>query len=454
MLDRRTFLAASASAVVGAPLSARASIAHHPASAKHVIFLYMTGAYSHVDTFDPKPRLIRDHDQAIGEGTEPDSGTAKRQQRILKAPLWKFRPNRHCGTEISDLFPHLREQMHHVALIRSMHADHNQHGEATLQIHTGSTATTMPGIGAWLSYALGTDNPNLPGHVVIAPELPYKATQPFDSSFLPPRHRGLRVVPGSKPIEHLSPITSADRQERELDLLRWINVRHLKRRGGADQQLAGRMETFEAAHGLQRTAPEVLDLTKESKATRNLYGIEEGDTTSYGAQCIMARRLIENGVRFVEIVDSVGNCQDNWDTAHRSMDLHADYAKIVDQPVAALIQDLQQRGLWDETLLVFCTEFGRTPWNQDGKPGAKNRAHHKSAFSCWLAGGGVRGGVVHGETDDIGNEIVANPVHVHDYHATILHLLGLDHEKLTYRYGGRDFRLTDVHGHVVKEILA
>jgi len=231
----------------------------------------MTGGYSHVDTFDPKPRLVRDHDEPIGQGKEPNSPTAANHTRYLKAPLWQFQPNRHCGTEVSDLFPHLRKQMHHVALIRSMHADHNQHGEATLQIHTGSTATTMPGIGAWLSYALGSENPNLPAHVVIAPELPYKATQPFDSSFLPPRHRGLRVVPGEEPIEHLTGMTPADLQARELELLRAVNTRHLEQRGGTDPRLAGRMATFRAARGLQETAPAALDLSRESRATRCLY---------------------------------------------------------------------------------------------------------------------------------------------------------------------------------------
>ncbi|MFT5494397.1 MAG: hypothetical protein ACI8V5_004801 [Limisphaerales bacterium] len=425
---------------------------HVPPRAKHVIVLYMSGGYSHVDTFDPKPRLTRDHDQSIGvEERAAVSGTPK-IERFLKAPLWDFKPNRHCGTEVSDLFPFIREQMHEAALIRSMHADHRDHGEATLQLHTGSTGFAMPSLGAWLSYGLGSFNPNLPSHVVISEHRPYSGAQIWDSNFLPSVHGGVLVKPGNDPIPHLKSRAPKRLQDLELGLLQSLNQRHLDR-GDRDPQLAGRMSTFETARGLRDLAPRALDISLESPATLALYGAKPGDRSSYGAQCLMARRLIEHGVRFVEIIDAVGACRDNWDAAHRDVGTHAKYARRVDRPIAGLIQDLKSRGMLDETLLVFCTEFGRSPWAQDGK-GTKSRTHHPNAFSCWLAGGGVKGGAVYGKTDDIGNRVAENPVHIHDFHATILHLMGLDHERLTFRHAGRDFRLTDVHGRVVNEIFA
>ncbi|MEQ8851883.1 DUF1501 domain-containing protein [Gimesia sp.] len=432
-------------------LPAELAAPHHRPRAKHVIMLYMSGGYSHVDTFDPKPELTKRHDQSIGNENKAAVSSQPKVERYLKAPLWKFRPNRECGTEVSDLFPEIRKQMHEVALIRSMNCDHRDHGEATLQLHTGSTTAAMPGMGAWLSYGLKSFNPNLPSHVVISEHRPYNGPQLWDANFLPAVNTGVRVMPGNDPIPYLKSPTSHSRQQLELSLLQKLNQRHLDRRDH-DPKLSGRMSTFKAASGLQRQAPEALDLSRESKSTLELYGAEQGDQASYAAQCIMARRLIERGVRFVEIIDAVGACRDNWDAAHRDMASHEKYARRVDQPIAALITDLKQRGLFEETLLVFCTEFGRSPWAQDGK-GTKSRTHHPNAFSCWLAGGNVRGGVIHGESDDIGNYVVKDLVHIHDFHATILHIMGLDHEQLTYRHAGRDFRLTDVHGHVVKQIL-
>ncbi|QDU49164.1 DUF1501 domain-containing protein [Gimesia panareensis] len=455
LISRRQLLQAglgtSAGLCLPRVLPANLAAPHHRPRAKHVIMLYMSGGYSHVDTFDPKPELTRRHDQSIGDENKAAVSGQPKIERYLKAPLWKFRPNRECGTEVSDLFPEIRKQMHEVALIRSMNCDHRDHGEATLQLHTGSTTAAMPGMGAWLSFGLQSFNPNLPSHVVISEHRPYNGPQLWDANFLPAVNTGVRVVPGDDPIPYLKSPTSHNRQQLELSLLQKLNQRHLDRRDH-DPELTGRMSTFKAASGLQRQAPEALDLTKESKATLKQYGATQGDQASYAAQCIMARRLIERGVRFVEIIDAVGACRDNWDAAHRDMASHEKYARRVDQPIAALITDLKQRGLFEETLLVFCTEFGRSPWAQDGK-GTKSRTHHPNAFSCWLAGGNVRGGVIHGESDDIGNYVVKDLVHIHDFHATILHIMGLDHEQLTYRHAGRDFRLTDVHGHVVKQIL-
>jgi len=424
---------------------------HHPAKAKHVIVLYMSGGFSHVDTFDPKPRLLRDHDTPIGQPIVPQPNQP-RKDRYLKASNWRFEPNPQCGTEVSDLFPHMRKVMHEVALIRSMHSDHRDHGEATLQLHTGSTNTPMPSLGAWLSFGLGTENDKLPGHVVISEHRPYNGPIVWDANFLPAVHTGVRVIPGDTPLPYLQAASPVKLQTLELDLLDSLNKRHLQRRGNA-ARLAGRRETFRTARGLQELAPDVLDISQETKETLADYGVKGDDKTSYAAQCIMARRLIEAGVRFVEVIDAIGACRDNWDAAHRDIASHAKYAKRVDQPIAALIGDLKQRGLFDETLLIFCTEFGRTPWAQDGK-GTKSRNHHPDAFSSWIAGGGVKRGIIYGKTDDIGNHVEENAVHMHDFHATILHLLGLNHEQLTFRYAGRDFRLTDVHGHVVKGLLS
>lgn len=420
---------------------------HFAPKAKQVVVLYMSGGYSHVDTFDPKARLAREHDVSIGY----EFGR-KDFDRYLKAANWNFKPNRQCGTQVSDLFPHIRQQMHHCALIRSMHCDHIDHGEATLQLHTGSTGFAMPSLGSWLNYGLGTANPSMPGHVVISEHRPYAGPQIWDSIFLPGKYAGVRITPGETPITNLKPATNEASQALELNLLTSLNRRHLKNRE-SDNTLKARISSFETARGLQSEAPEIMDLSKESQATFDLYGASPDNPTSYAAQVIMARRMIEAGVRFVEVIDAVGACRDNWDAAHRDIASHEKYARRVDQPVAALLKDLQQRGLFDDVLVIFCTEFGRTPWAQDGK-GTKSRAHHPYAFSCWLAGAGVQGGVVHGETDDIGNKVIHDAVHIHDYHATILHLMGLDHEKLVYRHAGRDFRLTDVHGRVVKQILS
>ena len=407
----------------------------------------MSGGYSHVDTFDPKPRLAAEHDTSIGyEFGRPNF------DRYLKAANWQFRPNAKCGTEVSDLFPHIRQQMHECALIRSMNCDHIDHGEATLQLHTGSTGFAMPSLGSWLNYGLGTSNPSMPGHVVISEHRPYAGPQIWDSIFLPGKHAGVQITPGETPIPNLQPATSKTKQDLELGLLSSLNKQHLTNRE-SDNSLKARISSFKTAQGLQTEAPEIMDLSNETQATLDLYGATQENPTSYASQVIMARRMIEAGVRFVEVIDAVGACRDNWDSAHRDIASHEKYAKRVDQPTAALIRDLKQRGLLDDVLIVFCTEFGRTPWAQDGK-GTKSRAHHPHAFSCWLAGAGIKGGTVYGETDDIGNKVIHNAVHVHDYHATILHLMGLDHEKLTYRHAGRDFRLTDVHGHVVHDILS
>jgi hypothetical protein len=409
---------------------------HFTPRAKSVIFMFMTGGVSHMDTFDPKPKLAQD-------AGKPDTDAKRR----LLAPSWEFRPGGHCGTMVSDLFPYIRQQMDDICLIRSMRGDHNDHFQATLGIHTGSVSFARPSLGSWVSYGLGTENQNLPSFVVLAPQLPYAGSQVFSADFLPGCHQGTRVVAGAEPIANLNRRSrSLAVQELELSLLAQFNRRHQAGRE-ADPALAARIKSYETAFGMQMAMPDVLDLRDESDATLQLFGLERGSTKGFAWQCLVARRLVERGVRFIELVD-VGSSR-NWD-AHSDMKTHEPLAKNVDQAMAGLIQDLKLRGMLDETLLVWTTEFGRTPFADS----PKGRSHHAPAFSSWLAGGGVKGGIAYGKTDDYGGKVVENQVHVHDFHATILHLLGFDHERLTFRHGGRDFRLTDVHGRVVKDVLA
>jgi hypothetical protein len=416
------------------PLAPRAP--HFPARAKRVIFLYMSGGLSHVDSFDPKPRLLADHGKKGPRG-------------YFKAPLWEFEHYGRCGTEVSDLFPNMAGCVDDLALIRSMHGDHNNHFEATLGIHTGSVTVARPSLGSWVSYGLGTVNRNLPSFVVLAPFLPYAGSQVWSSDFLPACHQGTRVIPGPEPIPNMRPQPeAAGFQEMEFGLLQSMNRRHQGVRP-ADPLLAARIQSFETAFGMQMAAPEAFDLAAESDATHELYGLARGARLGFAWQCLVARRLLERGVRFIELIDTGSNR--NWDS-HGDMQDHWHLAKNVDQPIAGLLKDLKQRGLLDDTLVVWTTEFGRTPFTE--KPDMKGREHHNAVFSSWLAGAGIRGGIVHGASDEHGIGVAEDGVHVHDFHATILHLLGLDHERLTYRHAGRDFRLTDVAGKVVRAVLA
>lgn len=404
------------------------------AKAKRVIMFFAPGGVSHVDTFDPKPQLQKDHGKEVSK------------DRVLTRSQWESRKYGQSGLEISDLFPYLGQCADDLCLIRSLHGDKGDHFEATLSMHSGAKAGTLPGIGAWVSYGMGTENPNLPSHVVFAEKLPYAGSQSWDCNFLPAYHQGTRITPGSEPISNLSPDSSlAKYQSRELEMLGRMNARHRDARAG-DSNLDARMYSFQAALGLQKTAPQVFDLSSESDATLAMYGIDRNDRKSFGWQCLVARRMSEQGVRFIEMVDP-----GNWD-AHSNMKSYDKLSRRVDQPMAALITDMKQRGLLDETLIVWCTEFGRTPSAK--KDAQDGRDHYKDAFTGWLAGGGVKGGLAYGATDEYGVKIAEKPVHIHDFHATILHLLGFDHTKLTFFTSGRDFRLTGLAGQVVKEIIA
>jgi hypothetical protein len=420
---------------------------HYAAKAKSVIFLYMSGGVSHVDSWDPKPKLFADAGKTYS--VNEFQGRKGDYRMFLKRPQWDFSPHGQCGIEVSSLFPHIAGCVDDLCVIRSMQSDHTNHYEATLGIHTGSFTFARPSVGAWVSYGLGTENRNLPSFVVIAPQSPYAGGQVWGSDFLPGSHQGTLVLPGDEPVANIRTRVASQRlQQLELGLLSKRNERHAADRSH-DPYLAARIKSFETAFGMQSEMPEIFDLKQESEATHRLYGLEPGSTQGFAWQCLVARRLVEQGVRFVELID-VGS-SNNWD-AHGDMLTHTPLAKNVDQAIAGLLKDLKQRGMLDETLVVWTTEFGRTPFNAAAD--AKGREHHHWVFSSWLAGGGAKPGIAFGQSDDVGVRVATDPVHVHDFHATILHLLGLDHERLTYRHAGRDYRLTDVHGRVVQELLA
>ncbi len=411
---------------------------HFPGKAKRVIFLYMTGGVSHVDTFDPKPALVK---------AAADKKTGGKKGGILLPSTWGSKAYGKCGTTVSDLFPEMAGIVDDLCVIRSLQGDHNDHFQATMGMHTGSVTVKRPSIGSWVSYGLGTENKNLPSFIALAPVLPYAGAQVWSSDFLPGSHAGTRIVSGPQPVADLARRAATEKvQSLELDLLSRLNKQHQTSRPG-DPALAARLQSFETAFGMQSEMPGVFDFSKETDATMNLYGLERGQTKGFGWQCLVARRLAERGVRFIELIDT--GSSGNWDV-HGEINNMIPLAKNVDRPIAGLIKDLKSRGMLDDTLVVWTTEFGRSPWG--GPP--HGREHYNKTFSSWMAGGGIKPGMVYGASDEYGIDITENLMSVHDFHATILHCLGFDHTKLTYRHAGRDFRLTDVHGSVVKALLA
>jgi len=410
-----------------------------PPRAKQLLIVFLTGGFSHVETFDYKPKLNADNGK---------TANVKGHAQSLLGSQFKFSPYGESGLMISEIFSELGSVIDDLCIIRSMKTDNVEHFEATLAMHTGSSSVPMPGIGGWLSYGLGPLNPNLPAYTVFCEAMPYAGGQNWDSLFLPPIHQGVRVIPGNDPIPNLKKPDAVPDSVVELqqDMLRDLNRLHWEKRGN-DAQLLARDHATQVARGMIKVAPEVLDVSKETQSTLDLYNLKAGDNQSFAWQCLTARRLIEQGVRVVEIIES--GTADNWD-AHLDMQQHLPRSKKVNAPLAALIKDLKQRGLLDDTLVAICTEFGRTPFTFN----FKGREHHADAFSCILAGGGTKGGIAFGETDEYGLAPIKDTCHIHDYHATILHLMGIDHEKLTYHYGGRDYRLTDVHGRVINELIA
>ena len=423
---------------------------HFAARAKRVIHLFMNGGPSHLDTFDPKPILNEYHGRTL-----PTSQRTERKTGAAFGSPFKFARHGQSGLEISELFPHVAKSADELCVIRSMYADVPNHEPSYLLMNCGDGRQARPALGAWVTYGLGTDNQNLPGFIVMCPGgVPATAGNNWRSAFLPGAYQGTYIDSQhrepQKLVEHIrNDFVRPGRQRAQLDLLRQLNQQHLAARGEA-AQLEARIQSFELAYRMQSEATEAFDVNLEPPSMRALYG----DTT-YGRQLLIGRRLLERGVRFVQIWQRPGQPWDAHDNLEKN---HRDLATECDQPIGALLSDLKARGMLDDTLVIWGGEFGRTPTVEIPTPGVSSvgqgRDHNHYGFSMWLAGGGVKGGHVHGATDELGWNAVENRVHVHDLHATILHLLGFDHERLTYRYAGRDFRLTDVAGNVVRELLA
>jgi Protein of unknown function (DUF1501) len=449
----------AASAVTTSPLASKRS--HFPAKAKRIIHLWMNGGPSQVDTFDPKPELVKYAGQRPA-GTK--QFTTENDTNALQPSPFRFSHHGKSGLEISDIFPHLARFADDLCIIRSMHTDVPVHESANLMMFTGSIQPIRPSYGSWLLYGLGTDNENLPGFVVLGEGLPVNGPSNWSNRFLPGIYQGCQVtLPKNYKPQNVIPYLhntqmSAASQRRQLDLLQNLNALH-RERHGSESAFNARIEAMELAFRMQTAAAEAFDVSKEPKSIQALYGItgpeaslvahadNTVDRTIFGRNCLLARRLVERGVRVVQIYCGK---KAPWDTHANHNNGTRELAQVVDKPIAALLADLKSRGLLDETLVLWSGEFGRTPAMQ-GKDG---RDHNHWGYSVWLAGGGVKGGLAYGATDEFGFAAVENRVHIHDLNATLLHLMGLDHEKLTYHYGGRDYRLTDVSGHVVKDIIA
>ncbi len=422
---------------------------HFPARVKRVIMLFMFGGPSHLDTFDPKPRLKRDSGRPLPSEARPRVVSFPNRMGNLVGSAFEFKQHGESGLAISSLFPHLAQRADDLCVIRSMHCSNSRHGGAVLEWHTGSDTFIRPSFGSWVTYGLGSENQDFPGYVTICQDLSQGGANNFGSAFLPAVYQGTTLgYAGERPRDARIPFIGngsarAVLQRLELDLIAAMDRR---RAGGreSETELDARISSFELAFRLQARAPEMLAIAGESKATRALYGLDDPVTEDFGTQCLLARRLTERGVRFVQC--NLGG----WDSHSNLKGAHSQLARAVDKPIAGLLTDLKQRGLWDDTLVIWGGEFGRTPTCE----GSDGRDHNPHGYTMWLAGGGVKAGLAWGETDDYGYFAVRDKVHVHDLHATILHLLGLDHKKLTYRYAGRDFRLTDVHGEIVAGILA
>ena len=427
----------------------RSPTPHFKARAKNVIFCFMDGGVSHVDSFDPKPKLAEMDGKDVGKVANP---TANANRKWLKSP-WTFTPHGQSGLPVSDLFPHLAACADELAVIRSMKAELPLHSTGVLFLHTGHNNAGRPSLGSWATYGLGSDNRNLPGFVVLSfGVVPCGGLENFSGGFLPASHQATILKADGTPIDN---IVSADKNSRiqraKLDLLRRQDGDFSKSLGTNDA-IESAIRNYEMAYRMQALVPDVLDLSRESAATKKLYGIDSTVDSKrlYGIQCLRARRLIESGVRFVEINCPPGASNGTWDQHGNLKKGHEKNALDTDQAIASLIRDLKSRGLLEETLVLWAGEFGRTP-HAAGRDG---RDHHPEGFSIWLAGGGTKGGSIYGATDELGMHAAENVVTMHDLHATILHLLGLDHEHLTYRSGGRDYRLTDVSGRVVRDVIA
>lgn len=444
----------AAASSIANPLLPR--VPHVVPKAKRVIFLFMAGGVSQVDSFDYKPLLYNNNgrmldftDQRILAKTGMGS-----HQRVMQ-PLWDFKRHGQNGAWVSELFPHMANHTDDFCQIRSMHTEGVAHGPATLFLHTGSTNLIRPSMGAWVNYGLGTENQDMPGFISLSPSMGNGGPRNYGNAFLPAAYQGTAVGRAGMNasdigIQNLSSAErSPEQRRRQFDLLQAMN--HEQCQGlPSNTELEAVISSYELAWRMQANAPEVMDISKESAATKKLYGIDEEPTDNYGRQCLMARRMAEAGVRFIQVNYSDNSNNPAWDQ-HSDMPKHKEHALAVDKPISGLLTDLKQRGLLEDTIVWWGGEFGRTPYAQKNGTG---RDHNPTGFTVWLAGGGVKPGLIYGRTDEFGQYAIENKVHMHDLHATVLHLLGMDHEKLTFRHEGRDFRLTDVHGHVVHDIIA
>lgn len=431
---------------------------HFEPRAKRIIFLFMAGGVSHVDSYDRKPRLESDDGKMhVFDDARTLAKTGKVvSHRIMKSP-WEFQQYGHCGRWVSELFPHTAQMVDDLCFVHSMHTEGIAHGPATLFLHTGATNFIRPSVGSWVTYGLGTENQNLPGFVAICPAMANGGPRNYGNAFLPTTYQGTPIGRAGLPatearIRNLTnPTLPADEQRERFEFLQALNDQQIRQRATpGDTELEAVIDSYELAWRMQSYAPEVFDLTSETQETLDLYGVGKKPTDDYGRQCLMGRRMAEAGVRYIQVNYSDNSSNPAWDQ-HSNLPKHMDHARAVDQPVAALLMDLKRRGLLEDTLVWWGGEFGRTPYAEKNGTG---RDHNPVGFTSWLAGGGVKPGFAYGATDEFGHHAVENQVHMHDWHATILHLLGLDHERLTFKYAGREFRLTDVHGQIVTPIIA
>jgi uncharacterized protein (DUF1501 family) len=420
---------------------------HFAPQARRIIFLFMWGGPSHVDLFDPKPQLAAES----GKPLSPQAvGSDRPQLGTLLGSPFKFRQHGQSGIWISELMPRLAQQSDRLCVVRSLHTEGMAHGEALLRLHTGQANLVRPSVGAWISYGLGSESDSLPAFITISPPRGHGGVQNYGNAFLPAVHQGMAIGSAEVPISKavvpnlVNPNRDPSTQRQQLDAIQKLNSVH-QRDAAGDSRLEALIASYELAFRMQSTLPQMMSLSDESRATLEAYGVGTEPTDNFARQCIMARKFAERGVRYIQVSTNY-----TWDHHQKENEGHVAEAAKVDQPIAALLADLDQRGLLDDTLVLWGGEFGRTPMaeNSDG------RGHHPQVFTVWMAGGGVRAGLTYGSSDEYGYRPVENPVHMHDLHATLLHLLGLDHQRLTFRHAGRDFRLTDVYGRVVHDLIA
>jgi len=426
--------------------AASTPLPHFPPRARRVIFLFMWGGPSHVDLFDPKPRLNSEDGKPLAGSSV---GSDRKTLGTLLGSPFQFEQHGDSGIWISELFPHLSRHADKMCVIRSMHTEGNAHGEALLRLHTGQASLVRPSVGAWVSYGLGCESDSLPAFLTISPPRGHGGVQNYGSAFLPARHQGTAIGSAEIPISKAVVSNLGNNrigsglQRKQLDLIQSLNRQHLQQTT-TDKNIEGLIANYELAFRMQSTMPQIMNLADESKATLDLYGIDSEPTDNFGRQCLLARKFAESGVRYIQVSTDY-----TWDHHNAVVKGSVEESAKVDRPIAGLLQDLDQRGLLEDTLVVWGSEFGRTPMVENGD----GRNHHPQGFTMWMAGGGAKPGLTYGSTDEFGYAPVEHPVHMHDLHATILHALGLDHERLTYRHAGRDFRLTDVYGNVVHDVL-